>query len=139
MGLRILLTISVISSLGSFFARPVLASSKFTVYCSSNMDGTGVCNKEESSEPIHCLILPGSIIGCKSDNTQFRCIRFGQVIAHQAQFSCQAVEPSSASPQQTGEARTTAIDLDKKQSSPNPYFQQQPNSVSDINIPDGIF
>ena len=71
------------------------------------MDGTGVCNKEESFEPIQCLILPGSIIGCKSDNAQFRCIRFGQVTAHQAQFSCQVVEPASASPQQTVEARTT--------------------------------
>ena len=139
MGSRILLTISVISSLSSFFAKPVLASTEFTVYCSSNMDGTGVCNKEESFEPIQCLILPGSIIGCKSDNAQFRCIRFGQVIAHQAQFSCQAVKPASASPQQTVEARTTTIDLDKNQSSPNPYLPQQTDSGSDINVPDGVF
>ena len=103
------------------------------------MDGTGVCNKEESFEPIQCLILPGSIIGCKSDNAQFRCIRFGQVIAHQAQFSCQAVKPALASPQQTGEARSTVIDLDKNQSSPKPYLPQQTISVSDIYIPDGVF
>ena len=68
------------------------ASAEFSVYCSSNMDGTGICTKEGTTETIECIILQGSIIGCRDKTSQFKCVQFGQIIANQAQFSCKQVE-----------------------------------------------
>ena len=66
----------------------LFAATEFSVYCSSNMDGTGMCTRQDSSQSLECMILQGSIIGCRDSNQKFRCIQYGNVIANQAQFSC---------------------------------------------------
>lgn len=101
------------------------ASSDFSVYCSSNMDGTGICTKEGTTESIECIILQGSIIGCKDSTSQFRCVQFGQVIANQAQFSCKQTE-----------IKTEASSLDIEENSPadqqrsEPIVNQAPSSLN---------
>ena len=118
-----------------------LASSNFSVYCSSNMDGTGICTKEGTTESLECIVLQGSIIGCKDSTTKFRCVQFGQIIANQAQFSCKQ-----------SEIKTEASLLEVEETSPesqqsvpllfnnpprlNPFDQSQSKSDS---IMDGVF
>lgn len=117
-----------LSSLLPVFAFDHLATSAFSdfsVYCSSNMDGTGVCTKEGTSETIECILLQGSIIGCKDSTSQFRCVQFGQVIANQAQFSCKQTE-----------IKTEASSLDIEEKSPadqqrsEPIVNQAPSSLN---------
>ena len=133
-----------LSSLLPVFAFDHLATSAFSdfsVYCSSNMDGTGVCTKEGTSETIECILLQGSIIGCKDSTSQFRCVQFGQIIANQAQFSCKQAE---------SESETTSLDIEEKSpigkqpeptvksatSNLNPFDQPLPKNES---IMDGAF
>lgn len=52
------------------------------------MDGTGMCTRQDSSQSLECMILQGSIIGCRDSNQKFRCIQYGNIIANQAQFYC---------------------------------------------------
>ena len=69
-----------------------LAASEFSVYCSSNMDGTGICTKEGTSERLDCIVLQGSIVGCENSGNRYRCVQYGQIIANQTQFSCKETD-----------------------------------------------
>ena len=117
------------------------ASSEFSVYCSSNMDGTGICTKEGTTESIECIILQGSIIGCQDKTSQFRCVQFGQIIANQAQFSCKQVENNSESPSLKEDNDSPLVNLSEPEVNPaplnlNPFDQTQPKESS---IMDGAF
>ena len=109
----------------AFYQSATSAFSDFSVYCSSNMDGTGVCTKEGTSETIECILLQGSIIGCRDSTSQFRCVQFGQIIANQAQFSCKQTE-----------IKTEASSLDIAEKSPadqqrsEPIVNQAPSSLN---------
>lgn len=72
-----------------------MASNEFSVYCSSSMDGTGMCTHQDNSQSLECMILQGSIIGCRDSNQKFRCIQYGNIIANQAQFSCKVDDLNS--------------------------------------------
>lgn len=61
----------------------------FFAYCTSNMDGTGVCVNEEDSSNFICLIVPGQIISCPASNSKsVECIWISNAVAFQAQFWC---------------------------------------------------
>ena len=117
------------------------ASSAFTVYCSSNMDGTGICKKEGTTESIECIILQGSIISCQDKTSQFKCVQFGQIIANQAQFSCTQVEIKAEAPS-LDEGTNSPVDNSSEpvvNTTPynlNPFDQTQTNNKS---IMDGAF
>jgi hypothetical protein len=62
---------------------------EFSVYCSSNMDGTGKCRRDDNSESLTCLIIPGGVIACRDNKkSRYECVQYGAVLANQTQFSC---------------------------------------------------
>lgn len=112
------------------------ASGDFSVYCSSNMDGTGLCTREDTSAPLNCIVLQGAIINCKDESGFFECLQYGPIIAHQSQFSCKlSIEKSEDS-----SVSDTGVQSDLEQSpltedsssSLNPFesSQTQPNPDS---------
>ena len=123
--------------------KSILASTEFSVYCSSNMDGTGMCNRQDSSQLLECMILQGSIIGCKDKdlNQKFRCIQYGNIIANQAQFSCKVDNLNSlfipsgqdSDPQEGKSGRSKQ----KNTYSNTPTINSQP--LTDLNTLDGVF
>ena len=131
----ILLFISFFLDIDSF------AATEFSVYYSSNMDGTGMCTRQDSSQSLECMILQGSIIGCRDSNQKFRCIQYGNVIANQAQFSCRLDDlnnlflPSSQdSDLQEGKSGHS------NQENTNSYTPfNNPQPLTDSIILDGIF
>lgn len=65
------------------------AQQEFSIYCSSNMDGTGKCRKAGSDEVINCLIIPGGVVACKgTDKKKYECVQYGAIAANQTQFAC---------------------------------------------------
>ena len=117
------------------------ASSNFSVYCSSNMDGTGICTKEGTTESLECIVLQGSIIGCKDSTNKFRCVQFGQIIANQAQFSCKQNEIKTETSlleveEKSPESQLSVPLLFNNPPSLNPFDQSQPKNDS---IMDGAF
>ncbi len=62
---------------------------EFSIYCSSNMDGTGKCRRSDTDEALTCLIIPGSVIACRDkQKLRYDCVQYGAILAHQTQFSC---------------------------------------------------
>lgn len=61
----------------------------FNVYCTSNLDGTGVCTNMETSRNLDCMIIPGQVIDCKSKSGKsFQCVIYSQYTTNQAEFYC---------------------------------------------------
>ena len=84
---------------------PSSAKSKrdINVYCTSNLDSTGVCTDEKTQSSFDCIIIPGQIIECKDkDAIEYECVLISQVTPTQAQFSCS--ELSSSNTQSTNES-----------------------------------
>jgi len=63
----------------------------FFAYCTSNLDGTGICVNEEDGREISCLIVPGQIISCPTQlSRSVECVWISGITANQAQFWCNA-------------------------------------------------
>ena len=79
-----------LASIGvSLFGMVAYSESEFNVYCTSNLDSTGVCVDESSKNSLDCIIIPGQIIECKDQSSkEYECVLIAQVTATQAQFSC---------------------------------------------------
>lgn len=61
----------------------------FSIYCNSNMDGTGNCNRSDNGNPLLCIMIPGQSIDCSDQNKQeFDCVQYGAVLPLQTQFFC---------------------------------------------------
>lgn len=61
----------------------------FFAYCVSNLDTTGECTNEEDGRSFSCLIVPGQIIACPTNNSvSMECVWISNVTANQAQFWC---------------------------------------------------
>lgn len=74
------------------------SSQQFSIYCTSNFDGTGKCTKDDGNE-LTCISLPGQIIACKNtDSSIYECIQYGNIVAHQSQFVCEEDTDRSVSP-----------------------------------------
>lgn len=62
---------------------------EFSIYCTSNLDGTGRCKRVDNGEGINCIIVPGSVIACRDkDKLKYQCVQYGAVSANQTQFAC---------------------------------------------------
>jgi len=69
---------------------------EFSIYCSSNMDGTGKCRKVDTDQVVNCLIIPGGIVACRDKNKKkYECVEYGAVAANQMQFACMAASSNS--------------------------------------------
>lgn len=61
----------------------------FSIYCNSNMDGTGKCSRTDNGNPLTCIMIPGQIIDCSDQNKgEFDCVQYGAVMPLQTQFFC---------------------------------------------------
>ena len=76
-------------TLNLLFPLSANSNSQNTVYCTSNLDSTGVCINETTDDAFECIIVPGQIIECKDeDSVKHECVLMTQITATQAQFSC---------------------------------------------------
>ena len=65
------------------------AQQEFSIFCSSNMDGTGKCRKVDGDEVLNCLIIPGGVVACRDiDKQMYECVQYGAITANQTQFAC---------------------------------------------------
>ncbi len=70
----------------------------FNVFCTSNMDGTGVCSDLLSGRSLNCIIIPGQVIDCKNSlGNSLQCVLINQYTQNQSEFFCNE-QVSSASP-----------------------------------------
>jgi hypothetical protein len=61
----------------------------FSIYCTSNFDGTGKCRRIDDDSALSCIVIPGGIIACRDESMRkYECVQFGAIIASQTQFSC---------------------------------------------------
>jgi len=64
-------------------------SSGFNIYCTSNQDGTGSCNRVDNNEVVDCLMIPGGIINCKEKGeSAIQCVLYSSTLNSQAYFYC---------------------------------------------------
>jgi hypothetical protein len=65
------------------------SSSGFSIYCTSNLDTTGACNRLDNNQPAACEMVPGGVINCKQENEPpIQCVIYRGVIGTQAYFYC---------------------------------------------------
>ena len=66
----------------------------FSVYCTNNLDGTGLCRRADSKERLGCLMLPANQVICRSSDDQIViCVAFGA-----AEWSCTPMPANQISP-----------------------------------------
>jgi hypothetical protein len=66
-----------------------LPGSSFSIYCTSNLDTTGACNRVDNNQPVSCEMVPGGVINCKQpDELSIQCVIYSGVIGTQAYFFC---------------------------------------------------
>ena len=66
------------------------ANTGFSVYCTSNMDGTGKCTREDNGSSINCLIIPGGVIACRDfKKRKYSCVQYGLIVSSQSEFFCE--------------------------------------------------
>lgn len=64
-------------------------SSGFSIYCTSNLDSTGACNRVDNDQPIACVVVPGGVISCKEKNQPpIQCVLYSAPLDTQAYFYC---------------------------------------------------
>jgi len=87
LGPLIALTASSVLDPVAVNAQPVYDG--FNVYCTSNLDSTGVCVNMETNRSLKCIIIPGQVIDCRSrSGKSFQCVLYSQYTANQAEFFC---------------------------------------------------
>jgi hypothetical protein len=60
----------------------------FSVYCVSNMDGTGHCRRDDNNELITCVAIPGGVIQCFDKKSRlYECVNYGITAAADSQLS----------------------------------------------------
>lgn len=67
-----------------------LPPGQFSIYCTSNLDGTGRCKRDDSGERIGCIMIPGGVIACRDKaKRKYECVQYGAVVlGSQSQFVC---------------------------------------------------
>ena len=109
------------------------SQAEFSIYCNSNMDGTGKCNRVDNSETINCIMIPGQIIACRDkNNRRYHCVQYGAIVAWQTQFSCLSSK-ENRSDDQFSESRNGAAEpstpSDLPPSKPTTPNKQQPATI----------
>jgi hypothetical protein len=72
-------------------AQELTYPSSFSIYCSSNFDGTGRCVRDSDANPITCVMIPGAVISCRDKARRiYECVQYGSIVASQTQtqFVC---------------------------------------------------
>lgn len=65
------------------------SSTGFSIYCTSNLDSTGACNRVDNDQPIGCVVVPGGVISCKQpDQLPIQCVLYSAPLNTQAYFYC---------------------------------------------------
>ena len=66
-----------------------LPPGQFSIYCTSNLDGTARCRRDSTGEKIGCVIIPGGVIACRDQaKRKYQCVQYGAIVAAQTQFVC---------------------------------------------------
>ena len=66
----------------------------FNVYCTDNLDGTGICRPMNSKERLGCLILPAKQVICRSTQNRYViCVPYAT-----SEWSCTPTPASQISP-----------------------------------------
>lgn len=61
----------------------------FVAGCTSNQDGTGDCQNNETGLFYSCLVVPGQVIDCTSKfNISFQCVAISGSVAGFSEFWC---------------------------------------------------
>ena len=64
-------------------------STGFSIYCTSNHDSTGACNRVDNDLPIDCVVVPGGVISCKQKGQPpIQCVLYSAPLDTQAYFYC---------------------------------------------------
>ncbi len=62
-------------------AEPITLPKKITIYCTSNLDGTGQCYEVSTGTLLKCTGVPGEIIPCKiPKGASYECIFFSEAL-----------------------------------------------------------
>ena len=106
------------------------SNSSFSIYCTSNLDGTGDCTRVDNGSKINCEIVPGSIINCsQSVGPQVQCVLFSSIVNAQAYFSCSPRKDAGINPNRINTDRFS------KQSSPALSPDISPDSLTPLPDP----
>lgn len=133
--IRLLLFLGFISST----ALQAQGLETFSIYCTSNLDGTGKCRTEDGDDAINCLIIPGGIIACKdAKKKKYECVQYGSITAKQTQFACEPDSDNSVSDElfEKSESETPTSPSSKEKApasqdpSPTAHPTQQPETVT---------
>lgn len=66
-----------------------MATPGFSIYCLSNLDGTGSCMRVDNNEAVPCTIVPGGIISCSQNAMDpIQCVSYGSSSDTQSYFYC---------------------------------------------------
>jgi hypothetical protein len=64
-------------------------STGFSIFCTSNQDTTGACNRTDNNKSIPCLMVPGSVINCKEEGEKpIQCVLYSSTLDSQGYFYC---------------------------------------------------
>ena len=88
------------------------------LFCTSNRDGTGACFDESKSQsvPYDCVVVPGSVVPCKSpEGLLYQCQWVGM---QQAQLACELKSTEEQPLSQPGDALAPPPELNFPQSQP---------------------
>jgi hypothetical protein len=119
----------------------------FSIYCSSNMDGTGKCRKVDGDDEISCIIIPGGVVACKdTEKKKYECVQYGAITANQTQFACEVDADNSVNDQlfeanmPKTEDRTSIPSVEElppasEQSMPNPFQSGPSPDINDNDFP----
>jgi hypothetical protein len=104
------------------FQSPAM-NGEFSVYCTSNMDGTGRCKRIDNDDFINCIIIPGGVIACRDKAAaRYECVQYGAISANQTQFAC---IPDTKKPGNNKDLDQNSIRQDNSSQSPTTDPLQQ--------------
>ena len=116
--------------------RAAKSQSEFSIYCSSNMDGTGKCRKVESDEVVNCIIIPGGVVACKdTEQKKYECVQYGAITANQTQFACVLDTDNSVNDQLFEDSAPKPPDSKSEPSQPEKPSEQEPTPEPTIPNP----
>ena len=112
----------------------IQATNSFSVYCTSNQDSTGTCNRTDNNNPVSCLIIPGGIINCKQEGeAPIQCVLYSSTLDSQGYFFCtRRTDPGIRTNRLNVDRITPLPGSNKNTLDPNTYpVNPIPNSLSD--------
>ena len=130
--IQLLITTILYLSLGAGSKSHARVIDGFFMFCTSNLDGTGVCANQEDGREFSCLIVPGQIISCPAANSRsVECVWISGISANSAQFWCDP-EKETAMYADSGFQNLPSVPRvappNEQNTGPNPINQNEFNS-----------